>query len=159
MKYVPRIEYLTVPVVVTGEHADLLAKDGKRLCARAILLDRIGELDSEAMHTVLWRAWCRGLSFWNGHIRRVKLLGRDDWQRKIQNWAAGATRRISQQPPYKGTRPRIHLCHYADWDEAINRMLHQIRTKRFYQQLSGWGRWATFAVNNARKRTGAQNEQ
>lgn len=156
MKFVPRIEYLTVPVVITGDHADLLAKDGKRLCARAALLDRIGELEPDALPTVLWQAWCRGLFHWKARIRKSKQLQNDAWERKVANWKSRSTRRITEQPPYKGLRPRIHLCHYADWEEAIGRMLHQIRSKSFYQQLRAWSRWATFAVNNARKRTGAQ---
>jgi len=156
MRFVPRIEYLAVPAVITGNHAELLAKNGKRLSARAVLLDRIGELESEAVRTVLWRAWCRGLCFWNGHVRRLRQLMANDWEQKAANWASGATRRIEEQPPYKGLRPRVPLCAYANWDECLRQMLRQVRSKRFYQQLCPWGRWATFAVNNARKRAGAQ---
>ena len=155
MKLDAKIEYLTVPAVITGNHAELLATNGRRLCATAVLTSRIGELEPDVHQTVMWRAWCRGLSRWKGQIRQTRELLDDDWKRKTMNWATRSTRRIEEQPPYKGRRPRIYPCCYSDWEEAISRLIHQIRSTRTYQNLCGWGRWATFAVNNARKRKGA----
>lgn len=147
------LQYLLIPTVIRGKHAELLAKDGRRLCAQGILLERIGDLSESAARNALWRSWSQGLVAWYYEALRNKRVVENAWQRRARSWANCSARRVSMHPAYKGKRRRYLIFEYPDWDEACRMMMRQIRSQRFYRSLNGWGRWACFAVGNARKRT------
>lgn len=152
MRYTPRLEYLMVPAIIVGDHAELIAKDGRRLSARGIHLDRIGIIDEQAGEQALWNGWYRNLSYWKSQVKSYKARIDNEWIRRAENWCSFSYRRLTEQPAYKGKRDRVISFNYKDWDEAALMMLKQLRSRVYYSSLSDWDRWATFTVGNARKR-------